>query len=67
MSELFTRPVMYWSGVNLVGATGDELDAFHRHYDKVHVPKTTAANNFAAGYRLTRMRQNPRRAFGRTT
>lgn len=38
----FGNPAMYWVGMDVSGASAQELDAFHRHYDEVHAPEVLA-------------------------
>jgi hypothetical protein len=33
---------MYWVGMNVTGASAQELDAFNRHYNEVHAPEVLA-------------------------
>jgi hypothetical protein len=56
MREAFDNPVMYWVGMNVDGATEQEMDAFNRHYSEVHCPEVMAENpglDLAVRYRLS--------------
>src|SRR5271155_2771670 len=64
MANPFTSPLLYWAGINVVGAEDDELDALHHFYEEVHIPEVMAANNFSSAHRFAKMRENPRRNFG---